>query len=311
MLEVGDEATVRVLGGLERGYGAWVVHVGEVNFEGFEAACGALDVVVEDVDRIGGHAGKRSRGDGRMSYRILAGDAIARLRELPGRVADCIVTDPPYGETSLAWDKRLAGWPSAAAAALKLTGSMWVFGSLRSHLMTAGEFGGWSLAQDIVWEKHNGSNFHADRFRRVHEIAAHYYLGAWSDVYNQTPHTSDAVAKVMRRKERPAHMGVIEGSTYVSHDGGPRIMRSVIYCRSEHGRAEHPTQKPTALLEHLIECSCPPGGMVLDPFCGSGSVGVAARRSGRSFIGIELNPEYVAMTERRLRDDAPLLRQVG
>jgi site-specific DNA-methyltransferase (adenine-specific) len=67
--------------------------------------------------------------------------------------------------------------------------------------------------------------------------------------------------------------------------------RSVIYARSCHGSAVHPTQKPVEILLPLIEYSCPPGGVVLDPFGGSFSTGVACHLSGRRFIGIESDPE--------------------
>ena len=64
---------------------------------------------------------------------------------------------------------------------------------------------------------------------------------------------------------------------------------------------------PPALVEPCILAGCPEGGMVIDPFCGSGTTGMVALRHGRQFIGIELNPEYVAMARRRIEGDAPLL----
>lgn len=80
-------------------------------------------------------------------------------------------------------------------------------------------------------------------------------------------------------------------------------MRSVIYARSEHGRALHPTQKPEGIIEPLLLYSCPPGGAVLDPFAGSGTTGVVADRLGRTATVIDLNPEYKAMAEQRLMND--------
>ena len=88
-------------------------------------------------------------------------------------------------------------------------------------------------------------------------------------------------------------------------------MRSVMWARSEHGRAEHPTQKPIAVMMPLVEYSCPPGGIVLDPFCGSGVVGIASRRLGCDFIGIEFNPAYAEMAERRIRNDSGLFAEVA
>jgi DNA modification methylase len=67
----------------------------------------------------------------------------------------------------------------------------------------------------------------------------------------------------------------------------------------------HPTQKPTQALEPLIRTFCKPDGIVLDPFCGSGSTLVAARSAGRRFIGIELDGEHFLTASRRLQPSAP------
>jgi site-specific DNA-methyltransferase (adenine-specific) len=67
------------------------------------------------------------------------------------------------------------------------------------------------------------------------------------------------------------------------------------------GNRLHPTQKPVASLEPLIAAFCEPHGLVLDPFCGSGSTLAAARRVGRKFIGIELDGEHFLTASRRMR----------
>jgi site-specific DNA-methyltransferase (adenine-specific) len=212
-------------------------------------------------------------------------------------LADCVVTDPPYGETSLTWDRWPSGWPTFMP-----TNSMWCFGSMRMFLNRGAEFdaAGWQLSQDIVWEKHNGSGFHADRFKRVHEHALHWYRGAWGDVYKDPQTTPDATARAVRRKSRPTHTGNIEASSYVSVDGGPRLMRSVQQVRSMHGSAIHPTEKPLGILEPLIAYACPVGGTVLDPFAGSGSTLDAARSTGRRAIGIEAREDYCEAIANRL-----------
>jgi len=212
---------------------------------------------------------------------------------------DLILADPPYGDTSLAWDRRVDGWIALACAALSSTGSLWVFGSLRCFMATAQRFAeaGLRLAQEIVGEKQNGTGFHADRFKRVHELAVQFYRAEtpWRDIYNDVQTTSDATARTVRRKRRPPHTGHIDAGHYVSHDGGPRLMRSVIYVRNCHGRAIHPTEKPSPLLEILIRTSCPEGGLVGDWFAGSGSAGEACRLSGRRYLGCEID---AAMAER-------------
>lgn len=235
---------------------------------------------------------------------ILIGDCREVLQ--PFAPFDLIIADPPYGDTSLDWDKKVKGWQAVAAECLAPTGSMWVFGSLRYFMADASAFeaAGLRYAQEIVWEKHNGSSFHADRFKRVHELVVQFYRSdaAWADVYNIVQTTPDATARTLRRKKRPPHTGHIEAGHYTSEDGGPRIMRSVIYARSCHGRAIHPTEKPVDLLEILVRTSCPPEGIVGDFFAGSGAAADVAAIMGRRYIGAEINPEYVGAAHARLSD---------
>lgn len=244
-----------------------------------------------------------------MTIRVIPGDCRTDLQHLGP--FDMLLADPPYGDTSLSWDRRCNGWLEATAGMVAPHGSMWVFGSMRlfqdtGHLFRAA---GWQYAQDIVWEKHNGSAFHADRFKRVHEHACQYYRAgsAWADVYNEVQTTPDATARTVRRKKRPAHTGHIDAAHYVSEDGGPRIMRSVIYMRSMHGRAIHPTEKPSDLVEILIRTSCPPGGVVGDLFAGSGSAGEAAMRAGRRYVGCEIDAAMAQLASDRLASVLPLV----
>ncbi len=238
-----------------------------------------------------------------MSVDVHTGDALAVMAALPAASVDLALIDPPYGETKLKWDKPVLGWQDQVRRLLKPHGSLWVFGSLKSLLRCAGEFAEWTLAQDLVWEKHNGSNSASDRFRRVHEQVAHYYPveARWEQIYHKPVFTHDAVAKtVTRRKSRPTQWGDLKASAYVSVDGGPRLMRSVLTCRSEHGRAYHPTQKPLGILVPLIEYSCPPDGMVLDCFAGVGSSGVAALMTKRNAILIEADPDFATLARERV-----------
>lgn len=221
---------------------------------------------------------------------------------------DAVVTDPPFGETSLEWDRWPRGWVAKAARLLKPSGSLWCFGSMRMFLAEAADFEGMRFVQDIVWEKQNGSSFINDRFRRVHEHAVQWIPRgvAWAEVFNDPVMTNDARARTVRRKERPAHMGAIADSTFVSEDGGPRLMRSVIAVRNMHGRAQHPTQKPEGIMEPLLRCSVPPGGLVLDPFAGSGTTLVVARSLGMRAVGFEADPGHHAEMVNRLRSTLAL-----
>jgi DNA modification methylase len=71
----------------------------------------------------------------------------------------------------------------------------------------------------------------------------------------------------------------------------------------------HPTVKPLKLMSYLIRMITPPGGIVLDPFCGSGSTGVAAKKEGFQFLGIEREKEYIEIAKKRIYHKLPLFRK--
>ena len=72
---------------------------------------------------------------------------------------------------------------------------------------------------------------------------------------------------------------------------------------SEKIEGKHPTQKPLYLLERIIRASTKEGELILDPFCGSSTTGVAAKRLGRMFIGIDQEEEYLNLSVRRLKSE--------
>lgn len=227
------------------------------------------------------------------------GDAMELLQDIPE--ADAVITDPPYGETSLEWDLWPYGWPTLAR---RIAPQLWCFGSIRMFLNTCHQWDGWSLAQDVIWEKHNGSNPANDRFRRLHEIALHFYQGEWKALYKNPQFTNDATARTVRRKKRPPQWGDIGQSHYTSEDGGPRLQGSVIYARSCHGHAVNETQKPEAIVHPLLDYSVPPGGLVVDCFAGSGTTLAVAKKTGRRAIGIEKRESQCqAIAERLSQSD--------
>ena len=221
--------------------------------------------------------------------------------------ADCIIADPPYGQTSLDWDKWPKGWPGILAEMSKPEISLWCFGSARLFIERATEFNQWKFIQDIVWQKHNGSNFANDRFRRIHELAYHFTKKRvpWSKIYKAPQFTADATARTVRRKERPPHLGVIANSTYVSTDGRPRLMRSIIQARSCHGHAVNETQRPVAIVKPLIAYSCPPSGTLVSLFMGSGTDLVAASELGIKSIGFELRESQCEAAAKRFESLCP------
>lgn len=210
--------------------------------------------------------------------------------------ADCIVTDPPYAETSLAWDRWPDGWPTLAAS---VASSMWCFGSMRMFLDRRDQFADWKLSQDVVWEKNTGTGFAADRFRRVHEFALHWYSGSWNAVHRDTPREAYlGPDRGSATRGHIAHTGSIGSQAWT--DDGTRLRASVLRAKNMKGRAIHPTEKPLGILDPLIRYACPEGGLVVDPFMGSGSTLDAARQCGRRAIGIEAHEPYAEAAALRL-----------
>lgn len=226
------------------------------------------------------------------SVTLYCGDMRDLLPEVVARHGepDLTLTDPPYGETSLTWDRWPVGWPSLIPGR-----SMWCFGSMRMFLDRRDEFDNWKFSQDIVWEKNQGSGFATDRFKRVHEFATHWYRGDWSTIHHATPRiasTGKNRGRAVLGRNKPTHTGDIASRGW--EDDGSRIQGSVIYSSNMHGKAINETEKPAGLVENLLTYGCPPGGLVLDVFAGGCSSLVAARNSGRRAVGIELREEQCA-----------------
>jgi site-specific DNA-methyltransferase (adenine-specific) len=244
------------------------------------------------------------------------GDMRDVLPEL-GLQAELIVADPPFGETSLDWDRWPTGWLKVAA---QHANSLWCFGSQRMFFDHLDEFRtDWTLSQDVighhedgrpvtgdvnvVWEKQNGSGFAKDRFKRVHEHALHWYRGPWEQQRRDVP-TEKAGRRgggdkgFKARVSSRDHLGKIAPQMW-SGDG-TRLMRSVIKVRNMHGRAINETQKPVGIVEPLIRYSCPSGGLVIDPMCGSGTVLEVARLLGLPAVGIEVRESQCEAAARRL-----------
>ena len=102
----------------------------------------------------------------------------------------------------------------------------------------------------------------------------------------------------------PQRSGSRRANTWT--DDGTRIMRSVPRVANMRMRGIHPTEKPVGLLDSLIAYACPPGGLVVDPFAGSGSTLDAARCSGRCAIGSEADEQYAERAARCLLAQADL-----
>lgn len=181
---------------------------------------------------------------------------------------------------------------------------------------------GWWLRQDIIWSKPNPMpESVTDRCTKAHEYiflltkSAKYYYDADAIREPQTSedkragrNSSALVDKSPNprkgiRSSDPARFGTTRGTTNESctHEGG-RNKRSVWTIATEAFPEAHFATFPKKLVEPCIRAGCPEGGTILDPFNGSGTTGIVAMANRCNYIGIELNPEYAAMSNRRLTE---------
>src|SRR6266851_10109638 len=246
--------------------------------------------------------------DPKHHLRIYQGDCLEILAQIPESSVDLVFADPPYflsngGITCHAgrmvsvnkgdWDKSRGpdanhefnrAWLAAAQRVLKPNGSIWVSGT--AHVIHSVGFAmqqlGFKLLNDISWVKPNPPpNLSCRYFTHATETII------WAAKNSKSRHTFNY--KLMKEAN------------------GGKQMKSVwnIYPPEtwEKKFGKHPTQKPAALLERILLASTNEGDLVLDPFAGSGTTLLAARRTKRKAVGIEIESKYIEMSKKRLNHD--------
>ena len=251
-------------------------------------------------------------------FRLVRGDCLAVLAALPAQSVDLIFADPPYmlsnGDTTCQsgrrvsvdkgkWDASLGlgddhawnmRWLAACQRVLKPSGTIWVTGT--QHIIFSVGFAmqslGFHMLNTITWFKPNASPNLACRF---------------------FTHSTEIMIWAAPTKTRPL------GHTFhyqdMKRDNGGRQMRDlwempepdgaqVVWSiptppRRERAHGRHPTQKPLRLLERVIRAGSNEGDVVLDPFSGSGTTGLAALTFRRRFLGIDTSTEYLDMAAQR------------
>ena len=180
---------------------------------------------------------------------------------------------------------------------------------------------GWVLRSDIIWEKPAPMPESVmDRPTKAHE---YLFLLAKNGSYY---YDADAIAepsanagKVVKLGDKSFSRGLSTGKGIEPSGNGcadeyvvkeTRNKRSVWRIPAKPYKGAHFAVMPEALVEPCILAGCPEGGTVLDPFAGSGTVGVVALRHNRNFVGIELNPQYIELAETRITGDNPLFNRV-
>lgn len=224
---------------------------------------------------------------------LISGNNIEVMPKLGKGTIDLILTDPPYniskennfktiGRSGIdfgEWDKDadIISWIKVSSDLLSKNGSIVVFNSWRNlgGISKELEKSGFIVKDLIRWEKANPMPRNRDR-----RYIVDYEFAIWA---------------------------VKKGSKWTFNRQSDNYDRSElkypITSKSEKKLGEHPTQKPIKLMEELVLRHSNAGDVVLDPFMGSGSTGVACFNTGRDFIGIELDEKYFDIAKNRIKDD--------
>lgn len=248
-------------------------------------------------------------------------DCLKILEQLPENSIDMIFADPPYNLSNGgftvhagrrvsvnkgAWDSSKGfaddfqfqlAWIKACKRVLKPNGTIWISGTYHSIYQCgyALQLEGYKILNDISWFKPNASpNLSGRYFTASHETLI------WARKDEQAKHTFNY--KHMKLTSWPGDFFKNEGKQMRSvwHipenedvwvEGTPKSAEKIF--------GKHPTQKPLSLLNRIVLASTNPGEIVLDPFAGSSTTGIAAAISGRKFIGIDMEKDYLELSKKR------------
>jgi site-specific DNA-methyltransferase (adenine-specific) len=227
------------------------------------------------------------------------------MKEIPDGSVDLILTDPPYGTTACKWDVVIPFEPMWAEVwrVLKPNGACVLFGSEPfSTLLRCSQLD--KFRYDWIWDKRFAGNFSLAKYQPLkrHEIVSTFYRSTGS--YFPQKSVRDVPIKVGKNVARSGSANLAHAKEeFNNKEYSDKCPESILlYSNRAEGQVRlHPTQKPVALLEYLIKTYTLDGETVLDFTMGSGSTGVAARQTGRKFIGIERDEKYYQIARERIK----------
>lgn len=251
---------------------------------------------------------------------IITGDALEVLPTLPAGHFQLIIADPPYFQVLVgeAWDNEwhtpadyldwTVRWVRECRRVLRPDGLLYVFGQLgkREHVwlhvcsMLAREM---QFHDMVIWDRAVGYNERHDSFTPQYEMILALRPEAGSEAYFdkdavRIPYDEATIQSYLRDnryKDKEARERHLRRGKYATN-----ILRVPSLKGTSKEKIGHPSQKPLALIKHLIASSSRQGDAVLDPFLGSGTTAEAAETLGRQWVGIEKNPDYIAIATQRI-----------
>lgn len=251
--------------------------------------------------------------------KIICGDAIEVLKKMPSNSIDIVVTSPPYDAVrdykGFALNLHAAGkeihrvLKDGGVAVMVIQDQTKNFGksltSFRTILDWCDSFG-FKLFETVIYRKYGAEGaWWNKRFRVDHEYVPIFLKGDRPQYFNK---------EYLKIPSKHGGKTLTGGGTRLTN--GIRIATRAIkinlmkcrgtiweYLTAGDGsrlKHEHPATFPNQLPYDFIQCFCPPNGIVLDPFVGSGTTTVAAKNLGHSYIGIDIAPEYCAIAKKRM-----------
>lgn len=257
---------------------------------------------------------------------VHVGDCVEVMAAMPAASVDAIVTSPEYADqrkykhgaktSPTAYADHFAPFLAEMLRVVTPAGSLCLnLGVIMrdgeetayaDEVLSAARAMGWKLLHRMVWHKSNPLPLsHPDYLTIGHEWV--FWLGATTKVYRgydadtRRPHAAASIRRIgrpyMRSKDERYSK---RGKTNELHPDGAKPTTVTTHAVGSTRGINHPAPMPMSLALYLVSLSCPPGGVVLDPFMGSGTTLLAARERGRRSIGIDLSAEYAAEAVRRI-----------
>ena len=246
------------------------------------------------------------------NVQFLYGDCLERMKEIPDRSIDCIITDPPYGTVACAWDSVISFEPMWAELKriIKQDGAIVLFGSqpFTSKLICSNLD---MFKYCMVWEKSRAGNFIHSKFQPLKAHEDIIVFSMYASTY--TKNNKNMKYNPIKSKGKPYDKGENKNKQFgwlaggnreftLKNETGDRFPRSVVYFKTadSEGKPLHQTQKPIALMEYLIKTYSNEGDTILDFTFGSCTTGIACLNTNRNFIGIEKDEHYYKIGTDRL-----------
>jgi len=233
---------------------------------------------------------------------LIQGDCLEKMKDIPDKSIDMILCDLPYGMTAPKWDKFIDMkelW-KAYNRIIKKTGTIALFASqpFTTKMISSNEK---DFRYCWYWLKNQGTNFfHAKRMpiRKIEEICI-FKKGRYYPQITEGHIPTNSAKGCSNGK-------AYHGTNTRNYEGGKssRFPTNILEfkCVDNYSRL-HSSEKPEALLEYLIKTYTKEEDMVLDNCMGSGTTGVACKHLNRNFIGIEKDPEYFKIAEKRINEN--------